>query len=488
MNLQSAFYAARSALSTNAAQTALLSRNISSAGDATYSVRTLRTESLGEGGVRAVGVQRAADAALQEAALSSVSVSAASQAESDAIAKLAQTIGDTQGGASPTAQLAAFQTAMVTASGAPQDASAVTGAITAAKNLAASLQGASATTQQTRADADKAMANSVATINSLLSQFDEANKAVVRGTASGSDVADALDQRGAILQQLAQQIGVSAVSGRNGDVALYTDSGVALYQDGARSVSMAPTSTFTAGQTGRAVYVDGVAVTGASAAAPLQSGALAGLARVRDVTAPAYQAQLDEVARGLINASAQNDPAGVAPARTGLFTWSGGPALPGGMTRGLASDLSVDPAVDPARGGDWTALRDGGIGSATYKTNTTGAASYSDNLVAISNALNAAQTFDARTQLQSAQSVASLATASASWISAADKTASDTATQKATVATQAASALSAATGVNIDDQMSRMLDMEHSYQASAKILSSIEQMYTALFTAVPATP
>ena len=49
-------------------------------------------------------------------------------------------------------------------------------------------------------------------------------------------------------------------------MSIYTDSGVTLFQGGvARSVTFAPTTTYTAGTTGNAVYVDGAPITGASA-------------------------------------------------------------------------------------------------------------------------------------------------------------------------------------------------------------------------------
>ncbi len=55
------------------------------------------------------------------------------------------------------------------------------------------------------------------------------------------------------------------------------------------------------------VTVDGVPITGASSPMAIQSGALAGLADLRDTVAPEYQAQLDQIAGGLVNAFAESD-------------------------------------------------------------------------------------------------------------------------------------------------------------------------------------
>ena len=56
-------------------------------------------------------------------------------------------------------------------------------------------------------------------------------------------------------------------------------------------------------------------------ATPIQSGALAGYAELRDTIAPQYQAQLDQIAGGLINAFAESDQPGAdTPTAPGLFT------------------------------------------------------------------------------------------------------------------------------------------------------------------------
>ena len=43
--------------------------------------------------------------------------------------------------------------------------------------------------------------------------------------------------------------------------------------------------------------------------------------------------------------------------------------------------------------------------------------------------------------------------------------------------------LQSETGVNLDEEMTLMLDIERSYQASARLMSSIDTMFEALFAA-----
>ena len=251
--------------------------------------------------------------------------------------------------------------------------SAASAVFSAAQNLAQGLNTASATTQNVRETVDQDMVNSVATINSLLSQFQQVNTAIVNGTATGADVTDAQDQRNTILQSLSQQIGVTTSTASNNSMSIYTDSGVTLFDTTPRSVTMAATTTYTASTTGAAVYVDGVPVTGANAimrsspARSLASPICATLSprniRASSIPSPA----------SCVNAFAETSP--TAASLPGLFTYAGASSLPARRSvPGLASEITVSSAADPAQGGDPTLIRDGGINGAAYVQNSTGAA------------------------------------------------------------------------------------------------------------------
>ena len=179
------------------------------------------------------------------------------------------------------------------------------------------------------------------------------NNAVLTGLQTGANVSSAKDTRDSIVAQLAKQIGVSTTVAANGSESIYTDSGVTLFQDTPRTVSFTPTPTLVDGADGGAVTVDGVPVTGANSPMPIQSGALAGYAAVRDTLAPEYQAQLDQIAGGLINAFGESDQSATPtlPSLPGLFTTPGETSLPSmSATTGLAAAIEINPNVDPRRG------------------------------------------------------------------------------------------------------------------------------------------
>ncbi len=410
MSLSAAFNVISSSFAANAAQTAVVSNNVANANTTGYSQEIANVVTNSYGGADVVSVTRVANAALTEQVSTSTAQAAAQQAIANGLATLAATVDDSasasstsganQNGASPSAMLANLQSALTTYEDSPTSSSAADAAVTAASQLAASLNSGDAAVDQVREQADQDMASSVATINSLLNQFTAANNTVVSGLATGANVASAEDTRDSIVTQLAQQIAVTTTTAANGSMSIYADSGVTLFQDTPRAVSFTPTATLVDGASGSAVTVDGVPITGPNSPMPIQSGALAGYAALRDTLAPQYEAQLDQIAGGLINAFAESDQSNppTLPSLPGLFTTPGATSLPSmSATTGLAAAIEVNPTVDPTQGGDATLLQNGGIsdpGSPAYTYNTTGAASYTGRLQQLAGAIGATQSFD----------------------------------------------------------------------------------------------
>src|SRR5271163_165488 len=499
MSLSTAFNVISSSFAVNSAQTAVVSNNIANANTPGYSREIANVATNSYGGADVASVTREANAALLEQVSTSTALAATQQAISDGLSTLTATVDDSssasstsganQNGASPSAMLANLQGALTTYEDSPTSSSAADAVVSAASDLAASLNSGSATVAQVREQADQDMATSVSTINSLLSQFTAANNAVVTGLQTGANVSSAKDTRDSIVTQLAQQIGVSTTTAANGSESIYTDSGVTLFQDTPRIVSFTPTPTLVDGASGAPVTVDGVPITGANSPMPIQSGALAGYAALRDTLAPEYQAQLDQIAGGLINAFAESDQSATPtlPSLPGLFTTLGETSLPSmTSTTGLAAAIEINPNVDPSQGGNPNLLRDGGIsdpGNPAYVYNTTGAASYTGRIQELIGEISATQSFDPSAGLDSSASLTDYANASVSWVQAQNQQASDASSYQNAVATQATSALSNATGVNLDAEMTNMLNLENSYASTAKLLTTVTSMFTALLQA-----
>jgi flagellar hook-associated protein 1 FlgK len=267
---------------------------------------------------------------------------------------------------------------------------------------------------------------------------------------------------------------------------IMTGDGTMLYETTPRTVSFQPLSGYAASVTGNAVFVDGVPLTGGSGGNTTASGRIAGLLQLRDTVAPSMQRQLDEIARGLITAFAESDPNGVLADATGLFTWPGGPAVPaaGTIVDGLAGSISINAAMDFTVGGNPVLLRDGGANGAGYIWNTTGAASYSDLLIAFGDELNAPMAFDLAAGLGDSATIDNYSANAISWLESLRQQAWDASETKSALMARTTEALSNATGVNIDQEMSLLLDLEHSYEASARLLKAVDEMLANLLAAV----
>lgn len=499
MTLTTASAIATQSLGTISTQISVLSRNVSAAATPGASAKIALLATADDGSAIVVGVRRAANVALFDNLLSATAAQGAATALSDGLDRIdaalnlsASSAGDPSTNRSPAALVTRLTSALQSYSAAPNDATSAQIALAAAKDVVAGLSEATNQTQQVRRDADTQIASDVASVNDLLAKFHAANGAVVAGTAAGADVTDALDERDSLLTQLSKFMGVTTVTRPNNDMVVYTDSGATLYETTPRTVSFQTTPTLAPGVSGAAVTIDGVAVTGPTASAmALRSGELFGLTQLRDAAAPRFQNQLDEIARGLVVAFAETDQTGgAAPPLPGLFTYAGAVAAPGpALIPGLAGALTINANVDPAQGGVIARLRDGGVsapGNPAYLYNTAGGASYATRILQLVNAPRAAQGFDPSAALGAAGSLQSTAADSIGWLAAERQQAIKATTYRDAMAAQTTQALSNATGVNLDDQMSQMLALENSYQASAKLLDTINSLFSTLFAAIHA--
>jgi len=488
MTLSAALDGAITGLSVASAQISVVSRNIANQGNTSASRKIANIVTV-NGLPTVASISRASSDALLSSLLSANSSQAQQSAISNALTQLQSTLGtgstDTT---SPTALLGQLTDALQTYAAAPQTSASGETAVAAAQNLASSLNSASTTVQNVREQADAGIASSVNTINSILNQFQQVNQTIVNGTQSGADITDALDQRDSLLQQLSSQIGITTVTRANNDVAIFTDSGVTLFDKTPRSVTFTPTASYSASTQGNAVYADGVPITAPGSSMSIHTGALAGLVQVRDNLAVTYQTQLDEMARGLITDFQETDQSTTPtqPAQAGLFTDGSTLAVPaaGVAVPGLASTIQV--SANAISNPDL--LRDGGIssnGAAPYVYNpSAGDTGYSTRLTQLITNLSQPMAFDASANAGTQISETDFASASASWLGTQVNQASTAASYSAAVQSSATAALSNATGINLDSELSNMLALEQSYQASAKLLTTVNTLYASLFAAI----
>lgn len=492
MSLSSALNVAQSSLTATSTQTSVLSRNVAGADDPNYNRKFGTVITTYGGAVKVASIGRAMDSVLFAAKLGSTATTSGQQAIVDALEQLEATVNDPELDQSLAAKLGDLTNALQQYGVTPDDPLLAQNVLTKATELARALNEASETVRTVRQQADADMRLGVERVNSLLAEFEVANRAIVKGSQSGADITDQLDTRDRILSQLSEEMGISVATRPNNDMVIYTDGGVTLFETVPRTVSLAPSFALGAGTSGNAVYVDGVPVTGPGAIMPLKSGQIYGSAIVRDEITVTYQSQLDEIARGLIEVFAESDQTGVGPDQAGLFTYgpAPGPAtIPatGVMVAGLASTIRVNANADPSQGGDLDRLRDGGISDPldpNYNYNTSGAAGFPDRIQGILTELGTGRSFDPVTGADPTDTLVGFAGSSVGWLEAQRQTSTQTLGYETALLQRTTAALSNVTGVDINEEMTLMMELERSFNASSTLISTIDRMLEALLAAV----
>jgi flagellar hook-associated protein 1 len=147
---------------------------------------------------------------------------------------------------------------------------------------------------------------------------------------------------------------------------------------------------------------------------------------------------------------------------------------------GIASQIKINPLFDPGQGGSAAYLRDGGANGASYLYNPSGASGYQQRLSNLLSGLDNAVNFDASGTLPASASLKSYASLSAGWIEQ-RRSDQETRLMNAEASLQRTTeAYNKKSGVNIDEEMATLLNLEKSYQAAAKVISTVDQMLSTL--------
>ncbi len=470
---------ARSSLAARSAELSITSQNIANVNNQNYHRQTASVHTIVSDsgmGIYVKNAKRAASDSALDAVFKSQSVATASGSYGTLLNELESSVGKpfTTGISMSIGQL---QGDLRTYSNEPSNMVMAQQVVNSVGSLANTIKQASADIQKTRMSADQSIELAVKNINKTLADIETINREIVRGTALGHDVNAKLDERDAMLKTLSSEMGIDVLYREKNDIAIYTDSGITLFETSAREVSFTPTGVFDGSTVANNVFVDGVTVAGPGARNPIKGGAIAGYAKMRDETAITMQKQVDELAFSLIDAFKETDPAGGGADAPGLFTWAGGTAMP---TRPADVDnIAASIQVNDAYVGNLELVRDG----ATYDYNPDNNAAYADRLNTLVDSMKQSRTFDAAASVNTESDLMQFAANTASWFAAERKRGTETAALNSTAFRAANETLSGKTGVSIDKQMQLLLSIEKSYSASARLLTTIDGMFQTLLNA-----
>jgi flagellar hook-associated protein 1 FlgK len=478
MSLASALSTTKNILNNTSTQTAVLSTNVQNVGNSDYSRRSAATVTNAYTGATTVQTARTEDAALLKQTLSSTADDAGQQTLLAGLESVYTVMGGDGYSLAPSTALAELRDALQTYAATPGDVTLASAAVNSAVDVATALNTSTNEVQQLRADTDAQIAGQVDKLNNLLAQFEKANTAVVRATAAGTDGNNAMDTRESLLKQISSIVGISTATRDNNDMSIYTNGGITLFESTARPVSFDSTAGYDASTVGGAVYIDGVELKAGQSSDTTAQGSLQALVQLRDEVYPTYQDQLDEIARGLISLFSETDGANQI---AGLFTTTTPDETVDFETAEIITGLAGIITVNPDAVADPTKLRDGSISGESV--NPDSASGFSTLLSEYVSGFETSMEFDPAAKIGDKATLLNYSTDSVGWIEEYRSGATNAAETTTAMLSRSTEAYSNSTGVNLDEELILLLDVEQSYKAASKLLSTIDEMLAALMEA-----
>ncbi|WP_170761288.1 flagellar hook-associated protein FlgK [Ruegeria lacuscaerulensis] len=480
MNMTTAFNNALSGLTAAGRGASVVSDNIANALTPGYARRSLEltTNTISGTGVRTVGVVRHQDPVLTANRRTTDADLAHQTTISGFHSRFETLVGTADEATSLSARLADFDNSLITAASLPDSAERLDQVARTGRDLATGLNAASEGLRQLRSDADRTIGKQVDNLNQTLKDIEELNAKIPAIKYSGGDIGGLLDQRQVLIDQVNELIPVNVVPRANDQVSLYSDGGLILLENTAAEFSFTTTGDTKPHMTVANGLLSGLEMNGkpvrtSGDSAQIRGGALAAQFQIRDELTVEAQTNLDTVARDLIERfeTPGLDPTAL-PTDPGLFNDDGN-RFNVTAPAGLASRISLNTIVDPDNGGDSWRLR-AGLGAAT--PGDPGDATQLQAFGAIlSDARPVAGAVFGTGDMRAAEITEALLS----------KAGADahTASQRLTFANSARlemAQIEAEQGVDTDQELQRLMQIEQAYAANARIISVVDELMDTL--------
>mgnify|MGYP003362659390 FL=1 len=530
MDLGSALSIASSGLNGIEYQYSVISQNVANSSTAGYASETASVTSAVAGnqgtGVRIGQTIVNVSPYLQSSLYSQNAKVSALTASSNSLAAVESVQGSTSSDSGSTEtlsdELGNVQSALTSLTSSPLESSAQTAVITAASSLTDTIHTLASTYTEQRQTAEDGIVATVSTINQDLTQIGQLSKQIMGLQAVGSDTSSLENSRLQIMNDLSTQLGVKFTETSKGDMVVTTEDGTQLPtrpdQIGlSDSTQTLPSNTWplsaTNGGTASTTITDKMyydssdptnsAIAGITVAdgktststtditSHMTSGTLGANITLRDTTYPTMQAQLNAFSATVIN---RFTAAGMS-----LFTDGSGNTSVAVSTTGsnssltnLANTISVnstysDTPSDLAPSGSVTTISS--VLSDTFgtsSTNVSGTTTLSDGTVVTLDSPTSGLGPDGTqtTGYSGSQGLVALATSLTSNQGATISTATTNLTYATAVQTTLSTKVTNVSGVNVNNEMAKIVALQNAYTANAKIISSVQTMFSALLDAI----
>lgn len=481
MTISSALSAALSGLSASSRAASVVSENIANAQTEGFGERSLTQSSIAYGagrGVRVVGVSRNSDPVILSERRSAGAAQGEAGTRAAFLQRIETLIGTPDSSASLSARFDAFETSLVSAASRPDSQSRLETVLASASQLVATLNDISGGIQDIRQQADTQIASEITSLNRTLAAIHDLNGTIRTSVSRGDEALGLIDRQQVLIDSIADLVPIREVRNDAGMVSLYTTDGLSLLDGRPAEFSFTATPAITPLMSLQNNDLSGLSVNGrpistSGSYASLSGGRLAALFAVRDEIAPQAQAQLDGVALDLTSRlDAPTLDATRGATDPGLFSDDGLQAS-AVYEQGLAGRIKVNAAVNPDQGGALWRLRDG-VGAVTE-----GAPGDLTLLQGILDMLQAERPTVSSAFSGSNRSMSELASDLLS-LTSMDRQFADARSAETSGKLTALREAELSRGVDTDQQMQRLLEIENAYAANARVLSTLDDMIDRL--------
>ena len=481
MGLSTALSNAVSGLQVSSRIAELISGNISNAMTPGYARNEADISAAhlnGQGdGVRIDDVRRVEDLAATlarrriDAEHGSVSV------RSEAASRIADALGEPGSPGALATKYGEMEAALVFAANSPESETGLRDLAARADDLARTFNTVSQRTAEIRQNADFQIGQTVDRMNRNLIRVDELNDEIAKRHGA-VDTTGLETERQRLIDEISDIVPLKVIKRERGQLALFSENGASLLDYYRSEFAFSPTAMIThdmsvgLGSLSQ-LTMNGTPLDMVSQDALMAGGSLAAHFFVRDEAVPAFNTQFDGLARDLVERFQDTAvDTTLAVGDPGLFT-DGGAAFLVANQIGLAGRLSLNTAVDAGSPTIWK-LRDG-INSAVQ--GDVGNNTILRNLEEAMKGARASNTSLSIVATLGATDFASELTSQHALIwSSLDSQSSYTATQQAALI----EAESARTGVDTDQQLQMLMDIEKAYAANARVISVADAMLARL--------
>lgn len=468
MSLISSLNVAGSGLKANQKWSEQTAKNIANTNTEGYVRKEVRfTNNEIGGGVYVSRISREVDASLDRMSRYESSKMEKQKAIYEGIEEFTAMIGQPNDEQSSATRLGKFEDSLITLSNNPGDPAIQRTVVDAAGDFVYSLNEASDTLAQMRAENITEIRYAVSEINEALYTVADINKQLLR-VGELEHRAALQDEMGRQIDAISKIMDVRATPASEGRWNLHSANGTALVEgDHVNDISY-DTPTGQLRSSGQDISPSN------PASRSFEHGRLGGLMALKDEIIPRFQLQMDEMARSVIE-SFQAADGSLAAGQPGLFT-DGQLAYNPATLEGLASRLQINDQVLPETGGQLYRIRDG-LGATSP-----GPAGDAQQVHAFIDVFSQAQAYDPNTQLPADLDMRGYANN----MIAAQQTERAAAQQSYATAETAAETIEGSRlsvqGVNLDDELQKLIVIEQSYAANSKTMKTITQMMDTLLS------